>query len=68
MIDVSPGYKLVRNREQISVTLGDEMFSRKKTLRIGHLEQNQVFQVKSLAQHQFLRVGSAQLASPAWPQ
>ncbi|XP_052606556.1 flagellum-associated coiled-coil domain-containing protein 1 [Peromyscus californicus insignis] len=30
VIDVSPGYKLVRNREQISVTLGDEMFSRKK--------------------------------------
>ncbi|XP_050015358.1 flagellum-associated coiled-coil domain-containing protein 1 isoform X1 [Alexandromys fortis] len=32
VIDVSPGYKLIRNREQISVTLGDEMFSRKKHL------------------------------------
>ncbi|EGV99435.1 Amyotrophic lateral sclerosis 2 chromosomal region candidate gene 12 protein-like [Cricetulus griseus] len=30
VIDVSPGYKLIRNREQISVTLGDEMFNRKK--------------------------------------
>ncbi|XP_074255375.1 flagellum-associated coiled-coil domain-containing protein 1 [Saimiri boliviensis] len=29
-INVSPGYQLVRNREQISVTLGDEMFDRKK--------------------------------------
>ncbi|XP_075812255.1 flagellum-associated coiled-coil domain-containing protein 1 [Microtus pennsylvanicus] len=33
VIDVSPGYKLIRNREQISVTLGDEMFSRKKHLK-----------------------------------
>ncbi|XP_034354529.1 flagellum-associated coiled-coil domain-containing protein 1 [Arvicanthis niloticus] len=32
VIEVSPGYKLVRNREQISVTLGDEMFNRKKSL------------------------------------
>ncbi|XP_023568081.1 amyotrophic lateral sclerosis 2 chromosomal region candidate gene 12 protein isoform X3 [Octodon degus] len=32
VIDVSPGYQLVRSREQISVTLGDEMFSRKKQL------------------------------------
>ncbi|XP_006889207.1 PREDICTED: amyotrophic lateral sclerosis 2 chromosomal region candidate gene 12 protein [Elephantulus edwardii] len=31
-IDVSPGYHLFRNKEQISVTLGDEMFDRKKTL------------------------------------
>lgn len=30
MINVSPGYQLVRNREQISVTLGDEMFDGKK--------------------------------------
>ncbi|KAM9249307.1 flagellum-associated coiled-coil domain-containing protein 1 [Dugong dugon] len=30
VINVSPGYRLVRNREQISVTLGDEMFNRKK--------------------------------------
>ncbi|XP_007934260.1 flagellum-associated coiled-coil domain-containing protein 1 [Orycteropus afer afer] len=30
VINVSPGYRLVRNREQISVTLGDEMFDRKK--------------------------------------
>ncbi|XP_054335074.1 flagellum-associated coiled-coil domain-containing protein 1 isoform X1 [Pongo pygmaeus] len=30
VINVSPGYQLVRNREQISVTLGDEMFDRKK--------------------------------------
>nr|XP_021507828.1 amyotrophic lateral sclerosis 2 chromosomal region candidate gene 12 protein [Meriones unguiculatus] len=32
VIDVSPGYKLIRSREQISVTLGDEMFNRKKRL------------------------------------
>ncbi|XP_062057393.1 flagellum-associated coiled-coil domain-containing protein 1 [Lepus europaeus] len=32
VINVSPGYQLIRNREQISVTLGDEMFSRKKRL------------------------------------
>ncbi|XP_023444661.1 flagellum-associated coiled-coil domain-containing protein 1 isoform X2 [Dasypus novemcinctus] len=30
VINVSPGYHLIRNREQISVTLGDEMFDRKK--------------------------------------
>ncbi|XP_017731281.1 PREDICTED: amyotrophic lateral sclerosis 2 chromosomal region candidate gene 12 protein isoform X2 [Rhinopithecus bieti] len=30
VINVSPGYQLVRNREQISVTLGDEMFDGKK--------------------------------------
>uniref|UniRef100_A0A8C9QJ69 Flagellum associated containing coiled-coil domains 1 n=1 Tax=Spermophilus dauricus TaxID=99837 RepID=A0A8C9QJ69_SPEDA len=32
VINVSPGYQLARNREQISVTLGDEMFGRKKRL------------------------------------
>ncbi|XP_077010807.1 flagellum-associated coiled-coil domain-containing protein 1 isoform X8 [Tamandua tetradactyla] len=32
VINVSPGYHLIRNREQISVTLGDEMFDRKKQL------------------------------------
>ncbi|XP_040840375.1 flagellum-associated coiled-coil domain-containing protein 1-like isoform X1 [Ochotona curzoniae] len=32
VINVSPGYQLIRNREQISVTLGDEMFGRKKPL------------------------------------
>ncbi|MBZ3888734.1 Amyotrophic lateral sclerosis 2 chromosomal region candidate gene 12 protein-like protein [Sciurus carolinensis] len=32
VINVSPGYQLARNREQISVTLGDEMFGRKKQL------------------------------------
>ncbi|XP_057614749.1 flagellum-associated coiled-coil domain-containing protein 1 [Chionomys nivalis] len=41
VIDVSPGYKLIRNREQISVTLGDEMFSRKK-----HLESDILNKVK----------------------
>ncbi|XP_045152571.1 flagellum-associated coiled-coil domain-containing protein 1 [Echinops telfairi] len=30
VVNVSPGYRLVRNREQISVTLGDELFDRKK--------------------------------------
>ncbi|XP_032134561.1 flagellum-associated coiled-coil domain-containing protein 1 [Sapajus apella] len=30
VINVSPGYQLVQNREQISVTLGDEMSDRKK--------------------------------------
>ncbi|XP_026261144.2 flagellum-associated coiled-coil domain-containing protein 1 [Urocitellus parryii] len=32
VINVLPGYQLARNREQISVTLGDEMFGRKKRL------------------------------------
>uniref|UniRef100_A0A8C5JWF0 Flagellum associated containing coiled-coil domains 1 n=1 Tax=Jaculus jaculus TaxID=51337 RepID=A0A8C5JWF0_JACJA len=32
VINVSPGYQLVRNREQISVTLGDEMFTKPKQL------------------------------------
>ncbi|XP_008579872.1 PREDICTED: amyotrophic lateral sclerosis 2 chromosomal region candidate gene 12 protein [Galeopterus variegatus] len=32
VINVSPGYQLIRNREQISVTLGDEMFNGKKQL------------------------------------
>ncbi|XP_026644634.1 amyotrophic lateral sclerosis 2 chromosomal region candidate gene 12 protein [Microtus ochrogaster] len=41
VIDVSPGYKLIRNREQISVTLGDEMFNRKK-----HLESDILNKVK----------------------
>ncbi|XP_051010487.1 flagellum-associated coiled-coil domain-containing protein 1 [Acomys russatus] len=39
VIDVSPGYKLIRNREQISVTLGDEMFSRKKDLESNMLSK-----------------------------
>ncbi|XP_075385940.1 flagellum-associated coiled-coil domain-containing protein 1 [Tenrec ecaudatus] len=30
VVNVSPGYRLVRNREQISVTLGDELFDQKK--------------------------------------
>ncbi|KAF3824229.1 hypothetical protein GH733_008514 [Mirounga leonina] len=30
VINVSPGYRLIRNREQIYVTLGDEMFDKKK--------------------------------------
>ncbi|XP_059961923.1 flagellum-associated coiled-coil domain-containing protein 1 [Mesoplodon densirostris] len=30
VINVSPGYRFVRNREQICVTLGDEMSARKK--------------------------------------
>ena len=30
VINMSPGYRFVRNREQISVTLGDEMSDRKK--------------------------------------
>ncbi|XP_032210317.1 flagellum-associated coiled-coil domain-containing protein 1 isoform X1 [Mustela erminea] len=33
VINVSPGYRLIRNREQISVTLGDEMFEKKKQLK-----------------------------------
>ncbi|XP_005858274.1 PREDICTED: amyotrophic lateral sclerosis 2 chromosomal region candidate gene 12 protein isoform X1 [Myotis brandtii] len=33
VINVCPGYRLFRNREQISVTLGDEMFDRKKRLK-----------------------------------
>ncbi|XP_063115625.1 flagellum-associated coiled-coil domain-containing protein 1 isoform X2 [Cavia porcellus] len=32
VIDVSPGYQLVRSREQVSVTLGDEMFNGEKQL------------------------------------
>ncbi|KAM6178372.1 flagellum-associated coiled-coil domain-containing protein 1 [Rhynchocyon petersi] len=31
-IHVSPGYRLIRSREQISVTLGDEMFNREKKM------------------------------------
>ncbi|KAM5266076.1 flagellum-associated coiled-coil domain-containing protein 1 isoform 2-T7 [Hipposideros larvatus] len=34
VINVSPGYRLIRNREQISVALGDEMFDRKKRSEI----------------------------------
>ncbi|XP_034498380.1 flagellum-associated coiled-coil domain-containing protein 1 [Ailuropoda melanoleuca] len=30
VINVSPGYRLIRNRDQISVTLGEEMFDKKK--------------------------------------
>uniref|UniRef100_A0A452FL81 Flagellum associated containing coiled-coil domains 1 n=1 Tax=Capra hircus TaxID=9925 RepID=A0A452FL81_CAPHI len=41
VINVSPGYRLVRNREQISVTLGDEMFDRKK-----HSESEDMGKVK----------------------
>uniref|UniRef100_A0A4W2E4H1 Flagellum associated containing coiled-coil domains 1 n=1 Tax=Bos indicus x Bos taurus TaxID=30522 RepID=A0A4W2E4H1_BOBOX len=41
VINVSPGYCLIRNREQISVTLGDEMFDRKK-----HSESEDVGKVK----------------------
>lgn len=41
VIEVSPGYKLIRDREQISVTLGDEMFNRKK-----HLESHILNKVK----------------------
>ena len=41
VIDVSPGYRLIRNREQISVTLGDEMFDRKK-----HSESENMDKVK----------------------
>ncbi|KAM5280166.1 flagellum-associated coiled-coil domain-containing protein 1 [Ctenodactylus gundi] len=32
VIQVSPGYQLIRSQEQTSVTLADEMFSRKKEL------------------------------------
>ncbi|XP_008837013.1 amyotrophic lateral sclerosis 2 chromosomal region candidate gene 12 protein isoform X2 [Nannospalax galili] len=32
VINMSPGYQLIQNQEQISVTLGDEMFNRKKQL------------------------------------
>ncbi|XP_040609487.1 flagellum-associated coiled-coil domain-containing protein 1 isoform X2 [Mesocricetus auratus] len=39
VIDVSPGYKLIRNREQISVTLGDEMFNRKKHTELDVLNK-----------------------------
>ncbi|XP_040084742.1 flagellum-associated coiled-coil domain-containing protein 1 isoform X2 [Oryx dammah] len=41
VINVSPGYRLVRNKEQISVTLGDEMFDRKK-----HSESEDMGKVK----------------------
>ncbi|XP_019582359.2 flagellum-associated coiled-coil domain-containing protein 1 isoform X2 [Rhinolophus sinicus] len=34
VINVSPGFRLIQNREQISVTLGDEMFERKKKSEI----------------------------------
>uniref|UniRef100_A0A8C0VWZ1 Uncharacterized protein n=1 Tax=Castor canadensis TaxID=51338 RepID=A0A8C0VWZ1_CASCN len=38
VINVSPGYQLVRNREQILVTLGDEMFNRKKKVEFDILD------------------------------
>ncbi|EDL00102.1 mCG117856 [Mus musculus] len=41
VIQVSPGYTLIQNQEQISVTLGDEMFNRKK-----HLESDVLSKVK----------------------
>uniref|UniRef100_A0A671FK09 Flagellum associated containing coiled-coil domains 1 n=2 Tax=Rhinolophus ferrumequinum TaxID=59479 RepID=A0A671FK09_RHIFE len=34
VINVSPGFRLIQNREQISVTLGDEVFERKKKSEI----------------------------------
>lgn len=34
VINVSPGFRLIQNGEQISVTLGDEMFERKKKSEI----------------------------------
>ncbi|XP_047629184.1 flagellum-associated coiled-coil domain-containing protein 1 [Phacochoerus africanus] len=39
VINVSPGYRLIRNREQISVTLGDEIFERKKLLESEHMNK-----------------------------
>ncbi|XP_003785084.1 amyotrophic lateral sclerosis 2 chromosomal region candidate gene 12 protein [Otolemur garnettii] len=42
VIDVSPGYQLCRNREQISVTLGEEMFDRKKRLDSEVMDKVQI--------------------------
>ncbi|XP_053452624.1 flagellum-associated coiled-coil domain-containing protein 1 [Nycticebus coucang] len=42
VIDVSPGYQLCRNREQISVTLGDEMFDGKKRLESEMMDKIQI--------------------------
>uniref|UniRef100_A0A8D1VB63 Flagellum associated containing coiled-coil domains 1 n=1 Tax=Sus scrofa TaxID=9823 RepID=A0A8D1VB63_PIG len=39
VINVSPGYRLIRNREQVSVTLGDEIFERKKLLESEHMNK-----------------------------
>ncbi|XP_069851915.1 flagellum-associated coiled-coil domain-containing protein 1 isoform X2 [Dipodomys merriami] len=49
VINVSPGYQLVRNREQISVTLGDEMFNRKKHLDSGPLDKVAVSRIEIIS-------------------
>ncbi|XP_047725825.1 flagellum-associated coiled-coil domain-containing protein 1 isoform X1 [Prionailurus viverrinus] len=42
VINVSPGYRLIRNREQISVTLGDEMFDKKKRSQSEIMDRVQI--------------------------
>ncbi|XP_008068983.1 amyotrophic lateral sclerosis 2 chromosomal region candidate gene 12 protein [Carlito syrichta] len=39
VINVSPGYQIIRNPEQISVTLGDEMFDQKKQMESEILDK-----------------------------
>ncbi|XP_022355499.1 amyotrophic lateral sclerosis 2 chromosomal region candidate gene 12 protein [Enhydra lutris kenyoni] len=45
VINVSPGYRLIRNREQISVTLGDEMFEKKKQLKSEIMDKIKISRV-----------------------
>ncbi|XP_032715976.1 flagellum-associated coiled-coil domain-containing protein 1 isoform X2 [Lontra canadensis] len=45
VIHVSPGYRLIRNREQISVTLGDEMFEKKKQLKSEIMDKIKISRV-----------------------
>ncbi|XP_049471851.1 flagellum-associated coiled-coil domain-containing protein 1 isoform X2 [Panthera uncia] len=42
VINVSPGYHLIRNREQISVTLGDEMFDKRKRSQSEIMDRVQI--------------------------
>ncbi|KAM9737135.1 flagellum-associated coiled-coil domain-containing protein 1 [Dama dama] len=49
VIDVSPGYRLVRNREQISVTLGDEMFDRKKHSELENMDKAKISRTDIIA-------------------
>ncbi|CAI9164993.1 unnamed protein product [Rangifer tarandus platyrhynchus] len=49
VIDVSPGYRLIRNRERISVTLGDEMFDREKHSESENMEKVKISRTDIIA-------------------
>ncbi|TEA39799.1 hypothetical protein DBR06_SOUSAS4610024, partial [Sousa chinensis] len=54
IINMSPGYRFVRNREQICVTLGDEMSARKK-----HSESENMDKVRTSRQCPWTRIQTA---------